>query len=227
MNNIKGNLIRASNKFVVGCSVRMHTIICSPLAARTGAAAERNTNTTRSSNRRRINLERTANAIKELQHSYYNRVLTMAGTSTSYSGDSTTAERTSSITIHHMPQRHDETTTPTTEYRDQVEEQEQAPPSPPSSPPRKFSCYSPGKYSCATSSGLQYEPSSPKSTILLSTPPPPPRPKFERKDFILELLSPDTVRHLEMPTLDTRDDVETRMNPFYLEPRASSSFCFY
>jgi hypothetical protein len=90
-------------------------------------------------------------------------------------------------------------------------------PSPPSSP--KFTPSSSAKKP-------QESPCSTTAAFLLSTPPPPPRPKFEAKDFVTELLSPDTVRHLQIPTLDERDDVETRMNPFYLEPRASSSFCF-
>jgi hypothetical protein len=57
-----------------------------------------------------------------------------------------------------------------------------------------------------------------------NTPPLLPRTKFEPKDFVTELLSPDTVRHLEIPMLDARDDVETRMNPFHLEPRATASY---
>jgi hypothetical protein len=191
MKNIKGNLIRASQQFVVGCSDRMHTIVCMPRTL-----ARKNSNNSTNDDKSTVstttttstkNFERTTKAIRDLQHSYYNRVLAMAGTSTSF-------ERNTSI--HH-------------ERRQE--------PSPPSSP--KFAPSSSAKKP-------QESPCSTTATFMLSTPPPPPRPKFEAKDFVTELLSPDTVRHLQIPTLDERDDVETRMNPFYLEPRASSSFCF-
>jgi hypothetical protein len=192
MKNVKENLIRASHQFVVGCSVRIHTIVC------TTRTTNNNTRSSNSSTTAR-NFERSAKAIKELQHSYYNRVLTMAGncTSSSYERNATT-----------------------------IHETQPPPPRPAAAPPStpKFSSWCFGDTTTAdtaTTTGAKESPRS-ATSMLLSTPPPPPRPKFESRDFITELLSPDTVRHLELPTLDARDDVETRMNPFYLEPRVSS-----
>lgn len=212
MRNLYGNLIRASSRFVSGCSNKMHTIVCS------SSTSPRSTTNSSSIGIRKSasTLQRSATALKDLQSSYYNRVLTMAGSNTnsrtvrSIATSSSTVTSVQQTTVstsyhHHHSNNHDSTATMIQVHHHHHQQQQYDDAASPPSSPRWMSH------------------ASPRSCRMVS-PPPPPRHKLERKDFIMELMSPDTVRHLEIPILDARDDAETRMNPFHLEPRTTSMY---